>query len=461
MKRRESYKTSSSAASSDLASFSLTSNLNSSLVESSHLNSKPVNNIDININSATATASTALLNTTNSKLKLKEICISMPVAKPSINELNQQLSVENKQIKTAKTLIERRGSNNSLTLTINPNKKKLQINSPSKECSTIDYLNKQSRLLSSKELIEITKNNLNLYNEFYFLPFNHAELSVLGSGIKNRYKTIVPNESTRVKLSIRNNDPLSSYINANFISGYKNEPKSYIAAQGPMSNTISDFWLMIWNENVSCVVMITKLIERNKNKCELYIPEDTLQTVEYDDILITVKQITYYQDYEVRQLVVQKNNETRIVFHYWYTAWPDHNLPENPNALIQLIKQVESYRKFEEKSPILVHCSAGVGRTGCFLALAIGIKQIDTENLVDIVQIVCQLRVERGGMIQTLEQYEFIYQVLSYYCLYYKKIPLMSTSSSISTSVSSPSSICLKSPTSTSSSFSFNTQTIH
>jgi receptor-type tyrosine-protein phosphatase R len=149
------------------------------------------------------------------------------------------------------------------------------------------------------------------------------------------------------------------------------------------------------------------------------------------------------------------------VFHYWYTAWPDHNLPENPNALIQLIKQVESYRKFEEKSPILVHCSAGVGRTGCFLALAIGIKQIDTENLVDIVQIVCQLRVERGGMIQTLEQYEFIYQVLSYYCLYYKKIPLMSTSSSISTSVSSPSSICLKSPTSTSSSFSFNTQTIH
>lgn len=458
MKRRESYKT--AAASSDLASFTLTSNLNSSLVESSHLNSKPVNSIDI---SGATTTSTALLNSTNSKLKLKEICISMPVAKPSINELNQQLSVENKQIKSAKTLIERRGSNNSLTLTINPNKKKLQINSPSKECSTIDYLNKQSRVLSIQELIEITKNNLNLYNEFYFLPFNHAELSVVGSGIKNRYKTIVPNESTRVKISIRNNDPLSSYINANFISGYKNEPKSFIAAQGPMSNTIGDFWLMIWNENVSCIVMITKLIERNKNKCELYLPEDTLQSVEYDDIIITVKQINYYQDYEVRQLVVQKNNETRILYHYWYTAWPDHNLPENPNALIQLTKQVESYRKFDEKSPILVHCSAGVGRTGCFLALAIGIKQIDTENLVDIVQIVCQLRVERGGMIQTLEQYEFVYQVLSYYCLYYKKIPLMSTSSSISPSmsVSSPSSICLKSPISTTSSFSFNTQTIH
>lgn len=162
----------------------------------------------------------------------------------------------------------------------------------------------------------------------------------------------------------------------------------------------------------------------------------------------------------------QKNNETRIIYHYWYTAWPDHNLPENPNALIQLIKQVESYRNYDDlnvnKSPILVHCSAGVGRTGCFLALAIGIKQLDVENLVDIVQIVCQLRVERGGMIQTLEQYEFIYQVLAYYCLYYKKIPLISTSSSLSPSlsVSSPSSICLKSPNSTSSSFTFNTQTI-
>lgn len=476
MKRRESYKT---TPSNDLAS--LSSNLNSSLIDNSNTNNALTSTTNTTTNTnllaketniQSSIGNTNLLSnstnsiTTSNKHKLKEICIQMPVAKPSLNELKPQLSIENKQTKAAKTLIERRGSNNSLTLTLNPVKKKLQISSPSKECSTIEYLTKQSRLLSINELIDISKTNLNLYNEFYFLPFNHAELSVVGSGIKNRYKTIVPNESTRVKLSIRNNDPLSSYINANYISGYKGEPKSYIAAQGPMSNTISDFWLMIWTENVSCIVMITKLIERNKNKCELYLPEDTLQTVVYDDIFITVKQINYYQDYEVRQLIVQKNNETRIIYHYWYTAWPDHNLPENPNALIQLIKQVESYRNYDDlnvnKSPILVHCSAGVGRTGCFLALAIGIKQLDVENLVDIVQIVCQLRVERGGMIQTLEQYEFIYQVLAYYCLYYKKIPLISTSSSLSPSlsVSSPSSICLKSPNSTSSSFTFNTQTI-
>lgn len=79
-----------------------------------------------------------------------------------------------------------------------------------------------------------------------------------------------------------------------------------------MSNTINDFWLMIWNENVSCIVMITKLIERNKSKCELYFPDDNLQSVEYDEILITVKQINYFQDYEIRQLIVQVRNEMKF-----------------------------------------------------------------------------------------------------------------------------------------------------
>jgi receptor-type tyrosine-protein phosphatase R len=102
--------------------------------------------------------------------------------------------------------------------------------------------------------------------------------------------------------------------------------------------------------------------------------------------------------------VLKFNNETRVVYHYWYTAWPDHNLPDNPNALIHLIKEVESNKSRHEektdavplgKGPILVHCSAGVGRTGCFIAISIGIKQIETENLVDIVQIVCRLRMDR------------------------------------------------------------------
>lgn len=241
---------------------------------------------------------------------------------------------------------------------------------------------------------------------------------------------------------MRHNDPLSAYINANYINGYKGEPRAYIASQGPMSNTIDDFWQMIWTEGVTSVVMITKLIERNKSKCELYIPDQVMQPMCYDDqIWVLVNHVAYFQDYEVRQLTVKCQDETRIVYHYWYTAWPDHNLPEQPDSLIKLIKQVENMNKYDENSmlvddddgssgaaklstkkggPILVHCSAGVGRTGCFLALSHGIRQLDSESLVDVVQIVCGLRRDRGGMIQTLEQYEFIYQVLAYYCICYK-----------------------------------------
>ena len=107
-----------------------------------------------------------------------------------------------------------------------------------------------------------------------------------------------------MSLPIKNNDPLSCYINANYITGYKSESKAYIAAQGPMSNTIDDFWRMIWNERVSSIVMITKLVERNKNKCELYFPADTAIAVDYNDIKVTVRHITYAQDYEIRQLQI-------------------------------------------------------------------------------------------------------------------------------------------------------------
>lgn len=239
---------------------------------------------------------------------------------------------------------------------------------------------------------------------------------------------------------MRDNDPLTTYINANYISGYKGEPRAYIASQGPMSNTIGDFWRMVWSERVSSVVMITKLIERNKSKCELYIPEQCMQAVCYDsDIWVMVNHVTSYADYEVRQLTVRAGNETpRVLYHYWYTAWPDHNLPEQPDSLIKLIKQVESVNahapsvavqsKYDEnnmlvdvvdvvmmdessssadstavqateasssRGPILVHCSAGVGRTGCFLALSLGIRQLDAESMVDVVQIVCSLRKDR------------------------------------------------------------------
>jgi protein tyrosine phosphatase len=218
-----------------------------------------------------------------------------------------------------------------------------------------------------------------------------------------KFKNLIQDEATRVKLPEQNQDILSTYINANYIDGYKNEPKSFIATQGPMSHTIGDFWRMIWNERISCIVMITKLKERMKSKCEQYVPEnEEAAAFEFEGIQINVNKVTCLVDYEIRQLTIKnsRNNEIRIVYHYWYTAWPDHKVPENPYSLIQLVKQVEIVQTFNEKNnslcgPILVHCSAGIGRTGAFIALSIGMKQIDMESMVDIVQIVCRLRKNR------------------------------------------------------------------
>lgn len=119
------------------------------------------------------------------------------------------------------------------------------------------------------------------------------------------YYLIIKDEATRVNLPTVNNDPSTSYINANYISGYKCESKAYIAAQGPMSNTLDDFWRMVWSECVPCIVMNTKLVERNKNKCERYFPEMLDSPIYYGSVKVTVKQVTYFEDYDVRQLQIE------------------------------------------------------------------------------------------------------------------------------------------------------------
>ncbi len=205
--------------------------------------------------------------------------------------------------------------------------------------------------------------------------------------------------------------------------------------------------------------MITQLVERHKNKCEIYFPDQINIPIQYHSVRVTLKQLTYCQDYQVRQLQIDSQGQTRFISHYWYTAWPDHNLPENPNTLVELIKLVDSEREDDPgKGLVLVHCSAGVGRTGCFLALSIGIKQLDMHDLVDVVKIVCNLRIDRGGMVQTLEQYEFIYQVLAYYCVYYKKYQFSTSANSVG-HINLKSNSCLSLSTqSNSSTFSFKTQ---
>ncbi|XP_034031408.1 LOW QUALITY PROTEIN: tyrosine-protein phosphatase non-receptor type 5-like [Thalassophryne amazonica] len=232
---------------------------------------------------------------------------------------------------------------------------------------------------------------------------------------KNRYKTILPNTHSRVILKSPDEDDdfLSTYINANYLKGYGGEERAYIATQGPTVNTVGDFWRMVWQERTPIIVMITNLEEKNE-KCAEYWPEDS---VTHEGIEITIVTITQEDDYSLRVFSLKCGGEKRSLQQYWYTSWPDQKTPDKAPPLLELVQEVEKAREEAPPTsgPIIVHCSAGIGRTGCFIATSILCKQLRTEGVVDILRTTCQLRLDRGGMIQTCEQYQFVHHVLSLY----------------------------------------------
>ncbi|KAK2153231.1 hypothetical protein LSH36_304g09034 [Paralvinella palmiformis] len=323
----------------------------------------------------------------------------------------------------ARGLLERRGSNASLTIELGTcTSDSSHMGSPPKESTAEEYLLSAGNRMSRRQLQRCLYNVKAIYEEFWDIPMNHPDKIVLpGSGIKNRYRTIIPNEATRVILPEVDGDPLSTYINANYIRGYGAEPRSYIATQGPMANTVIDLWRTVWQEKAPIIVMITKLKEKNKNKCECYIPDlhDT-----FGDIDVHVEGITEKEGYIIRNIRLRYHGEEHEVLHYWYTAWPDHKAPNTARQLLKLVKEVEIRRRDpvtnQVKGPVVVHCSAGIGRTGCFIATSIGIQQLQHEHMVDILGTVCSMRLDRGGMVQTNEQYEFVHQALM---LYERELP--------------------------------------
>ncbi|XP_048779447.1 tyrosine-protein phosphatase non-receptor type 5-like [Ostrea edulis] len=326
-----------------------------------------------------------------------------------------------KKIK-AKGLLERRGSSASLKIDLKTasQEKNRWEGTPPKEGTALEYLLTAGNRLSRRDLRNAVKNSRALYEEFWEIPMNHPEkVYVAGSGMKNRYRTIIPNEHSRVILPDSEWDPLSSYINANYIKGYEGEEKAYIATQGPMSHTIVDFWRMVWIEKSPIIVMITKLKEKAKTKCENYLPEDNETWCAFGDIEVKVDRVLNKQSYILRHLLLRSEGEVQHVLHYWYTAWPDHKPTQSPHMLLQLIQEVELRRyrgdSGRARGPVIVHCSAGIGRTGCFIAISTGMRQLREEHSVDVLGVVCNMRSDRGGMIQTHEQYEFIHQALCEY----------------------------------------------
>ncbi|KAM3838613.1 receptor-type tyrosine-protein phosphatase T [Vipera latastei] len=231
---------------------------------------------------------------------------------------------------------------------------------------------------------------------------------------KNRYGNIISYDHSRVRLQLLDGDPHSDYINANYIDGY-HRPHHYIATQGPMQETVKDFWRMIWQENSASVVMVTNLVEVGRVKCVRYWPDDTEV---YGDIKVTLIETEPLAEYVIRTFTVQKKgyHEIREIRQFHFTSWPDHGVPCYATGLLGFVRQVK-FLNPPDAGPIVVHCSAGAGRTGCFIAIDIMLDMAENEGVVDIFNCVRELRSQRVNLVQTEEQYVFVHDAILEACL--------------------------------------------
>jgi len=233
---------------------------------------------------------------------------------------------------------------------------------------------------------------------------------------KNRYKNVLALDHNRVVLPTQAYENKSDYINASWIT----PEKHYIAAQGPLKETIDDFWMMIWDNQVPVIVMLTKEDVFGEAKCVKYWPSAS-KTAQYGPFRVVIQNVQRDLDHIIhrRFLITNTNNrlsnqESRTVDHFQYVGWPDHGVPKTIGPFVHLIQAISG-------SPVVVHCSAGIGRTGTFCCIDILAKKIkrdypkgaeptQIENLV--FDTVLDLRRQRSGMVQTQEQFHFCFVAL-------------------------------------------------
>uniref|UniRef100_A0A7N6FAI5 protein-tyrosine-phosphatase n=1 Tax=Anabas testudineus TaxID=64144 RepID=A0A7N6FAI5_ANATE len=242
---------------------------------------------------------------------------------------------------------------------------------------------------------------------------------------KNRYKNILPFDTTRVEISETDPDvPGSDYINANYIrvkGRHVEEGKVFIATQGCLQNTVIDFWKMVYQENTHVIVMTTKEMERGRNKCVRYWP-DLHATKEFGKVLVRNVDEQRAQDYILRKLEVtrlDRKEPLRYIWHYQYLSWPDHGVPNEPGGVLWFLEEVNrTQSSIPDTGPIVVHCSAGIGRTGTIIVIDILIDIINRQGLdcdIDIPKTIQRVRQQRSGMVQTEAQYKFIYMAVQQY----------------------------------------------
>ncbi|XP_056614604.1 receptor-type tyrosine-protein phosphatase S isoform X9 [Triplophysa dalaica] len=270
-----------------------------------------------------------------------------------------------------------------------------------------------SELAEHTELLK-ANDNLKLSQEYESIDpgqqftWEHSNLEV--NKPKNRYANVIAYDHSRVILAPIEGIVGSDYLNSNYIDGYRKQ-NAYIATQGPLPETFGDFWRMVWEQRSATVVMMTKLEEKSRIKCDQYWPSRGTET--YGMIQVTLLDTIELATFCVRTFSLHKNgsSEKREVRQFQFTAWPDHGVPEYPTPFLAFLRRVKTCNP-PDAGPIIAHCSAGVGRTGCFIVIDAMLERIKHEKTVDIYGHVTLMRSQRNYMVQTEDQYSFIHDAL-------------------------------------------------
>ncbi|XP_063230115.1 tyrosine-protein phosphatase non-receptor type 9 isoform X2 [Bacillus rossius redtenbacheri] len=258
--------------------------------------------------------------------------------------------------------------------------------------------------------------------------FNHARLRA--NQPKNRYTDVLCYDHSRILLSQIDGDPCSDYINANFVDGYK-QKNAFISTQGPLPKTTSDFWRMVWEQQVLVVVMTTRAVERGRTKCAQYWEEEEGGVATHGSFQVTTGSVEQHPDYTVSSLRITnlKTQESREVSHFQFTSWPDYGVPHSALAMLDFLERVrqqqsslvaklgDTWAGHPRGPPIVVHCSAGIGRTGTFCTLDICISRLEDVGTVDVRSTVERIRAQRAYSIQMPDQYVFCHLALIEYAL--------------------------------------------
>uniref|UniRef100_G1RIY8 Receptor-type tyrosine-protein phosphatase H n=1 Tax=Nomascus leucogenys TaxID=61853 RepID=G1RIY8_NOMLE len=241
---------------------------------------------------------------------------------------------------------------------------------------------------------------------------SHSQSQMVASAsennAKNRYRNVLPYDWSRVPLKPIHEEPGSDYING------LRSPQEFIATQGPLPQTVGDFWRLVWEQQSHTLVMLTNCMEAGQVRCEHYWPVDS-QPCTHGHLRVTLVGEEVMENWTVRelQLLQVEEQKTLSLRQFHYQAWPDHGVPSSPDNLLAFWRMLRQWLdQTTEGGPPIVHCSAGVGRTGTLIALDVLLRQLQSQGLLGPFNFVRKMRESRPLMVQTEAQYVFLHQCI-------------------------------------------------